>query len=67
MICSWLFACIASNVHFFNPKSIGVKYSSIAKAFVMTKAVYNRDICFIQAVLLLCKHGRFFYILRRVV
>ena len=25
----------------------------------MTKAVSNRDICFIKAVLLLCKHGHF--------
>ena len=28
--------------------------------FVMTKAVSNRHICFIKAVLLLCKHGYFF-------
>ena len=27
--------------------------------FVMTKAVLSRDICFIDAVLLLCKHGNF--------
>ena len=27
----------------------------------MTKAVSNREICFIKAVLLLCEHGHFFY------
>ena len=27
----------------------------------MTKAESDRDICFIKAVLLLCKHGHFFY------
>ena len=26
---------------------------------VMTKAVSNREICFIKALLLLCKHGNF--------
>ena len=27
----------------------------------MTKAVSNREICFIKAVLLLCEHGHFFF------
>ena len=29
------------------------------KVFVMTKAVSNRDVCFIKAVFLLCEHGHF--------
>ena len=29
------------------------------KVFIMTKAVSNREICFIKAVLLQCKHGHF--------
>ena len=53
-----------------NPTSIGVKYSPLGfffgggrhlklklSVFDMTKAVSDRDICFIKAALLLYKHG----------
>ena len=35
------------------------KFKLKLKVFIMNKAVSNRDICFIKAVLLLCKHGHF--------
>ena len=57
-----------------HPNNIGIKYALIVlgvggeqvKIFGMTKAVSDRDICFIKAVLLLCEHRRFQLILRRI-
>ena len=41
-------------------KSILSLFKNEILVFVMTKAVSNRQICFIKALLLLCQHGYFF-------